>query len=546
MDLDQEFIELYEGWKKGKYKVTDGKRGGKILGTFSSGGKAQKFVDDLFQKGDYEKLTVELIDEAKHECPKCKGKGCDHCDGKGYHVEDEDDDPVGKNEASAYRDRSQKDAKKKGYKDKYGKMPFVFTNKKRNAAGVREDVELDENKIVVGGKELDREWTGWWWDKKDKWTVVDGKNNMLWTAKSSGEVEKRAEELRGFAKVGNSSKFSLSVTNPGYVTNHGRWGMPELDGDKMWKSIKSKPDQITIRKIDKKDYDRWFKREKLINKEYDYNDLELSFSGGRKHYAPVEKEEVEIDEMPNRAYKEKINTLLKKYSGKFKWSGEELYVTKEIEKDVRDIISKDKGHSYMVKVSKNPLREAVNLKQLKKQYNKNEDENRHTENYLLLAKAFGSKSEVKKVQDIMKRNEKQGHTSKSDMDWMYKNINPYYDKIRNEEYMKLEDTVKQVLVGKKEEPTVEEQKVKKEDTDKDEPGTQGDMKKYQAARAKVMKKFGVKSCSELEGDEKKACYAALDAAHVSDDEEEKGEKKEEVKTTFSKMFTHVKSLMQGK
>ena len=146
----------------------------------------------------------------------------------------------------------------------------------------------------------------------------------------------------------------------------------------------------------------------------------------------------------------------------------------------------------------------------------------------------------------MKRNEKQGHTSKSDMDWMYKNINPYYDKIRNEETMKLEDTVKQVLVGKKEEPTVEEQKVKKEDTDKDEPGTQGDMKKYQAARAKVMKKFGVKSCSELEGDEKKACYAALDAAHVSDDEEEKGEKKEEVKKTFSKMFSHVKSLMQGK
>jgi len=59
-----------------------------------------------------------------------------------------------------------------------------------------------------------------------------------------------------------------------------------------------------------------------------------------------------------------------------------------------------------------------------------------------------------------------------------------------------------------------------EDTDKDEPGTQGDMKKYQAARSKVLNKYGVKSCSELEGDEKKACYAALDAAHVSDDEEE--------------------------
>ena len=79
------------------------------------------------------------------------------------------------------------------------------------------------------------------------------------------------------------------------------------------------------------------------------------------------------------------------------------------------------------------LEEKVNLKKLKKDYLKNEDENRHTENYLMLAKAFGTPAEVKKVQEIMKRNEKQGSTSKADSDWMYKNINKYYDKIRNEE-----------------------------------------------------------------------------------------------------------------
>ena len=193
--------------------------------------------------------------------------------------------------------------------------------------------------------------------------------------------------------------------------------------------------------------------------------------------------------------------------------------------------------------------EAINLKQLKKQYDKNEDQNRHTENYLLLAKAFGSKSEIKKVQDIMKRNEKQGHTSKSDMDWMYKNINPYYDKIRNEEYMKLEDTVKDVLVGKKEEPTVEEQKVTKEDSDKDEPGTQGDMAAYQKKRKAVAKKFGVSSCSQLDGAKKKACYSALDKAHVADHEEQvelEKMRKEETQKTFSKMFTHIKTLKQGK
>ena len=66
-------------------------------------------------------------------------------------------------------------------------------------------------------------------------------------------------------------------------------------------------------------------------------------------------------------------------------------------------------------------------------FDKNEDENQHSENYLLLAKAFGSSSDVKKVEEILKRNEKQGHTSKTDDDWMYKNLNKYYDKIRNEE-----------------------------------------------------------------------------------------------------------------
>jgi len=79
------------------------------------------------------------------------------------------------------------------------------------------------------------------------------------------------------------------------------------------------------------------------------------------------------------------------------------------------------------------IEEAVTHKKLKKEYDENEDRNNHTGNYLLLAKAFGTSAEVKKVEEIMKRNEKQGETSKKDMDWMYKNINPYYDKIRNEE-----------------------------------------------------------------------------------------------------------------
>jgi hypothetical protein len=70
------------------------------------------------------------------------------------------------------------------------------------------------------------------------------------------------------------------------------------------------------------------------------------------------KEEVEIDEMPNRAYMEKINALIKNHSGKFKWKDEVLYVEKEIEKDVTSRIKSDGLDVPPIKVSKNPLRES--------------------------------------------------------------------------------------------------------------------------------------------------------------------------------------------
>ena len=170
------------------------------------------------------------------------------------------------------------------------------------------------------------------------------------------------------------------------------------------------------------------------------------------------------------------------------------------------------------------MQEATNLKQLKKQYDKNEDENKHTENYLMLAKAFGSNSEVKKVQDIMKRNEKQGHTSKSDMDWMYKNINPYYDKIRNEEYMKLEDTVKQVLETNK--------------NDKSDDGEGLDAVQPKA----VKKKFKDRKDKDIDNDgdtddsdkflHKKR--KAISKAVAADKKEQK---------SYSKLYSHVKNLM---
>ena len=72
----------------------------------------------------------------------------------------------------------------------------------------------------------------------------------------------------------------------------------------------------------------------------------------------------------------------------------------------------------------------IDKKALMKQYRDNEDNNKHTENYLMLAKFFGTEKEVAKVKEIMKRSKKNGEVSEKDNDWMYKNINKYYTKLR--------------------------------------------------------------------------------------------------------------------
>ena len=132
------------------------------------------------------------------------------------------------------------------------------------------------------------------------------------------------------------------------------------------------------------------------------------------------------------------------------------------------------------------------------------------------------------------------------------------------ETMKLEDTVKSVMEGKlppalqkaidkkkgKKDDEKDDSEVK-EDSDKDTPGTQGDMDEYQAKRKKIAKKFGVSSCSQLSGAKKKACYSALDKAHVADHEEQvelEKMKTEETKDqkSFSKLFSHLKGMMKEK
>ena len=86
--VKEENIE--EKFKKGKYTVRDGNTG-KVIATYSSGEKASKEMHKLLDSGKYTDLEVKMesVKEEKIECPKCKGEGCEHCDGKGYHMKEE-------------------------------------------------------------------------------------------------------------------------------------------------------------------------------------------------------------------------------------------------------------------------------------------------------------------------------------------------------------------------------------------------------------------------------------------------------------------------
>ena len=103
-------------------------------------------------------------------------------------------------------------------------------------------------------------------------------------------------------------------------------------------------------------------------------------------------------------------------------------------------------------------------------------------------------------------------------------LNMYIEETEKEN-MDIKETIKQVIEGK----------VKKEDSDKSEPGTQGDDKEYAKKRDAVLKKYGVKACAECETEEeKKACFKDLDDAHVADHEEQvqKESENEKKDTTY--------------
>ena len=76
-----EFEVKYASSKKGPIKVSK----------FMSLKDAKKFLAQVKGEGMNGIISQngKPVKEEKVECPKCKGEGCEHCDGKGYHMKEE-------------------------------------------------------------------------------------------------------------------------------------------------------------------------------------------------------------------------------------------------------------------------------------------------------------------------------------------------------------------------------------------------------------------------------------------------------------------------
>ena len=158
----------------------------------------------------------------------------------------------------------------------------------------------------------------------------------------------------------------------------------------------------------------------------------------KKEYEPLRK----IDMSKHKGQIDKTIAMLRKLK-----MGTLIDLSKEdipvISGIAKALVSKDKrfahhveevneevGDSHWKRDWKNPYTRGALARSLAKKFRKNEDENRHTENYLLLAKAFGTSSEIRKVKDIIKRNKTRGYTSTEDNKWMATNLGKHFRAVR--------------------------------------------------------------------------------------------------------------------
>ena len=111
---------------------------------FKAGMKSKVTGKPMYQLAPGVKLPEETIVIEKKVCTKCEGKGCDHCDSKGYHAEEITDLEEKRGlYANIHAKRARGEAPAKPGDEDY---PAKDAFKKAAKTAKKEEVELDENR----------------------------------------------------------------------------------------------------------------------------------------------------------------------------------------------------------------------------------------------------------------------------------------------------------------------------------------------------------------------------------------------------------------
>ena len=120
-----EFEVKYASSKKGPIKVSK----------FMSLKDAKKFLAQVKGEGMNGIISQngKPVKEEKVECPKCKGEGCEHCDGKGYHMKEESEleEHCGECGAEAKKERYQEADYELYHKTFSGAMQHAYAHAKK-------------------------------------------------------------------------------------------------------------------------------------------------------------------------------------------------------------------------------------------------------------------------------------------------------------------------------------------------------------------------------------------------------------------------------
>ena len=200
--------------KKGKKTDDDDEDVKESEGSYPTPKKVKKPGDALEPVNN---RTAKLKEEDKEECPKCEGKGCSHCDDKGYHMKESTQldeisrDTVGRaleQRVAQLKKNKEQDTKtwdqivaaqKKGDKRTYDRLMKDANKLEREREKLRKSIQKLSNDLEFGQRE----------------SVLD---TSLFSAKELEALEERMETAGATAPEGLMDKESAGSKK--FVKDH--------------------------------------------------------------------------------------------------------------------------------------------------------------------------------------------------------------------------------------------------------------------------------------------------------------------------------------